>query len=43
MTLTKDFKEHESGFNPDGAAAGTTTAHGLGQFVNKSDVEILTV
>lgn len=33
IALTLAIARHESGFNPD-AAAGTTSAHGLGQFVN---------
>jgi hypothetical protein len=32
IALTLAIARHESGFNPD-AAAGTTTAHGLGQFI----------
>lgn len=35
IAMTLAIARHESGFNPD-AAAGTTTAHGLGQFVNKT-------
>lgn len=35
IALTLAIAKHESGFNPD-AAAGTTSAHGLGQFVNKT-------
>lgn len=35
IALTLSIARHESGFNPD-AAAGTTSAHGLGQFVNKT-------
>lgn len=35
IALTLAIARHESGFNPD-AAAGTTSAHGLGQFVNKT-------
>ena len=33
IALTLAIAKHESGFNPD-AAAGTTSAHGLGQFIN---------
>lgn len=33
--LVLSIAKHESGFNPD-AAAGTTSAHGIGQFVNKT-------
>lgn len=35
IALTLAIARHESGFNPD-ASAGTTSAHGLGQFVNKT-------
>ena len=35
IAMTLAIARHESGFNPD-AAAGTTTAHGLGQFVNRT-------
>lgn len=35
IALTLAIARHESGFNPD-AAAGTTSAHGLGQFINKT-------
>lgn len=35
IALTLAIAKHESGFNPD-ASAGTTSAHGLGQFVNKT-------
>jgi hypothetical protein len=35
IALTLAIARHESGFNPD-AAAGTTSAHGLGQFVNRT-------
>ena len=35
IALTLAIARHESGFNPD-AAAGTTSAHGLGQFVDKT-------
>lgn len=35
IALTLSIARHESGFNPD-AAAGTTSAHGLGQFVDKT-------
>lgn len=35
IALTLAIARHESGFNPD-AAAGTTSAHGLGQFVNNT-------
>ena len=35
IAMTLAIAKHESGFNPD-AAAGTTSARGLGQFVNKT-------
>ena len=35
ITLTTAIARHESGFNPD-AAAGTTSANGIGQFVNRT-------
>ena len=35
IALVLAIAKHESGFNPD-AAAGTTSARGLGQFVNKT-------
>ena len=35
IAMTLAIARHESGFNPD-AAAGTTSAHGLGQFINNT-------
>jgi hypothetical protein len=35
IALTLAIARHESGFNPD-AAAPSTSAHGLGQFINKT-------
>lgn len=38
IALTLAIARHESGFNPD-AAAGTTSASGLGQFIDKTGVK----
>lgn len=35
IAMTIAIARHESGFNPD-AAAGTTSAHGIGQFINRT-------